>query len=153
MARFYRDSRELCTLQPDPPVTLGRIPQWTHIMPLVSRCLPRGMATTLPLNILAPARPSPRSVLQWSEEGCYSADQTYASVVIRAFGGLLTTLPRAVNRAVWLICAFVTCYSAACHPSLRHYLYYPAGSYLGERAGNHRSAGIGTALSLPAMLA
>ena len=26
---------------------------------------------TLPLNILAPARPSPRSVLQGSEEGCY----------------------------------------------------------------------------------
>ena len=47
----------------------------------------------------------------------------------------------------------VTCYSAACHPSLRHYLYYPAGSYRGERAGNHRSARIGTALSLPAMLA
>jgi hypothetical protein len=42
---------------------------------------------TLPLNILAPARPSPRSVLQGSEEGCYSADRTYAPVVIRALGG------------------------------------------------------------------
>ena len=54
---------------------------------------------------------------------------------------------------VTFILRLVTCYSAACHPSLRHYLYYPAGSYRGERAGNHRSAWIGTALSLPAMLA
>ena len=34
-----------------------------------------------------------------------SADRTHAPVVIRALGGLLTILPRAVNRAVRLICA------------------------------------------------
>ena len=34
-----------------------------------------------------------------------SADQTHAPVVIRALGGLLTILPRAVNRAVRLVCA------------------------------------------------
>ena len=37
--------------------------------------------------------------------GVLSADRTHAPVVIRALGGLLTILPRAVNRAVRLICA------------------------------------------------
>ena len=71
-----------------------------------------------------------------------SADRTHAPVVIRALGGLLTILPRAVNRAVRLICA--------CHLFILRLVtllcgttyYYPAGSYRGERAGTTAVRGL-----------
>jgi hypothetical protein len=98
----------------DPPVTLGRIPQWTHIWTLgVTMLAKRNGHDPPPQHSRSRPPESPLGVARVGG-GVLIRGPNSAPVVIRAIGGLLTILPRAVNRAVRLICACHLC-SAACH--------------------------------------